>query len=145
MSWTEESVTVEFRTHIVYWQEKLRLRDTVFNIEIVGEINGDKTAWCAVKSANLEANPYECDMFVLRGAYARMTRYDVWGTVAHELVHVMNWSMSRAFTDLTDWFSVAEMNLARTLMKRGNEELAYKWESILTGWFAADAPPKEIP
>lgn len=145
MPWTEESIIAEFRTHIVYWQEKLRLRDVIFNVRVRDHISDDPDAWCSVKRENCGSNPYAVDFQIRRNSWIEQTRYDVWETTAHECVHVMNWAMSYAFQALDDHFSVSQMSMAKALMKVGNEELAYKWEAILTGWFASDAPPKEIP
>lgn len=145
MAWTEETIIAEFRQHIVYWQEKLRLRDTVFRVRACDWIADDENAWCSVRRDNSGSNPYSVDFRIKRGSWTEETRFDVWQTVAHECVHVMNWSMSEAFEALVDHFAASQLNMAKVLMKRGNEELAYKWESILSEWFAADAPPKEIP
>lgn len=145
MSWTEESIIAEFKVHIAYWQYKLRLRDVTFTVAVRDWISDDSNSWCSVRSAYCESNPHEADIWIKRGSYVEQTRYDVWSTVAHELVHVMNWSMSRAFDPLTDHFAASQLNMAKVFMKRGNEELAYKWEAILIKWFEADAPPKEIP
>lgn len=145
MAWTEETIVAEFRTHIAYWQEKLRLRDIAFRVRILDYISDDDGAWCAVCRDNGGANMYGCDFKIRRGMFENETRLDVWKTCAHELVHVMNWSMSQALDELKDWFSTSQMNLAKSLLRSGNEHLAYKWEEILATIYASDAPPNEIP
>lgn len=145
MPWTEESIKIEFATHFDYWRKKLRMQDIEFKFSVVDDISDDQNAWVSICADNCGANPYAALVRIRRGWFDQMTRLDVWQTSARELVHVMNWSMSKVFELLTDHFSVVQLNMAKSLMKVGNEELAYKWESILSEWFAADAPPKEIP
>lgn len=143
MAWTEESIVAEFRQHVDYWQTKLRMRDLQVRVEVA---NSDgQSYWCRIEPDNGGDNDGRACIWIVRGRFEQVTRFEVWGTVAHELVHAMNWRMSQAFEPLVDYFAVAQLNLAKALMKRGNESIAYKWEALLGEWFAADAPPKEIP
>jgi hypothetical protein len=145
MAWTEESIVAEFRTHLAYWQAKLRLRDVEFIVVIHDTFADDPDAWVSVRRGNCEANPYAVDLRIRRGSWEQQTSFDVWSTTAHECVHVMNWAMAYAFEPLTDHLSISQMNMAKKLIRAGNEHLAYKWESILVEFFKADAPPNTIP
>lgn len=146
MSWTDESIIAEFTTHLAYWQQKLRLTDLDVRV-FISDFDSSYTpsSWCSIEIDNGWENPHRAVIRIRRGTYDEQTRYDVWETCAHELVHAINWAMSRAFEPLSDHFSTSQINMAKSLMKRGNESIAYKWEILLSAWFADDAPPKEIP
>lgn len=137
IEWTDETITAEFRKHIDYWRAKLRLLD--MDVRIVMSTSGG-SEWCRIRPDNAGSNRSRAVLEIMRDMLGGITRRDVWETCAHELVHAMNWSMAHAFDALTDHFSVAQLNMAKTLMKEGNELLAYKWEAILADWFKADAP-----
>lgn len=143
MEWTDESIIAEFEKHLPYWQEKLRLRDISFTVKVVASIEGSPNAWCHVARANCEDNFYAANIFISRSQLAGTTPRDVWETVAHEMVHVMNWAMSAALEPMKDHLSVSQRNMANALLARGNEILSYKWEAILGRFFAADAPQPE--
>lgn len=105
---------------------------------------GDQ-CWCYIQIGNGGDNLSMAYLSVVRGRYADTTRREVRSTAAHELVHAMNWAMSKALDPLTDHLSTSQMSMAQKLLKRGNEQLAYKWEAIVAEWFKADAPPDEVP
>ena len=143
MPWTDELIVAEFRTHLAYWQTKLRLADIDIDVKVVNSLPGNQ--WCAVSRRNGGENRHGALVEIRRGWYSDSTRYDVWETCAHELVHVMNWAMALVFDPLQRQYTPEQLHLAQTLLDAGNEELAYKWEAILAKWFEADAPPKEMP
>lgn len=148
MSWTEDMIVAEFRKHVIYWQAKLRLQDIKINIRLSNDFSpadGSDDWWCKVRMASGGANPYAADYLIRRGNYYNQTQFDVWSTAAHELVHIMNWAMAHSFDALEDHFAASQLNMAKVLMRRGNEQLAYKWEEILVEWFKDDAPPNTIP
>jgi hypothetical protein len=138
--WTDEAIIEEFRKHLAYWQDKLRLRDLDVRVMMLDPDSAN--AWCAIESDNCGANPHRAILKIRRASLTTgdISRREVWATCAHELIHAMNWVMSAAFEPLVDHFAVAQINMAKSLMRVGNESLAYKWESLLAGWFAADAP-----
>lgn len=138
IEWTDETIIAEFKKHLDYWREKLRLRD--LDVEVLMGEPSTAAAWCAIERANCGANPHRARLVVRRSMLSGTTRRDVWETAAHELVHAMNWAMLYAVDSLRDHFAVAQFNMLNALMGEGNEELAYKWEALLSAWFAADAP-----
>jgi hypothetical protein len=136
--WTEPEFVAALRRHLSYWQGKLRLLDIDIEVRIVDSL--PRNYWLATSIGNGASNPNKAVLEVRRSSIADTTEHELWSVAAHELVHVVLWPMKRVPMRMESQLSTAQHNALCEQLDSGNEDIAYKFEALLTWWFSDDMP-----